>query len=311
MDRPRHRSIRYSQNFLRDPALARKLVATSSLSRDDLVIEIGPGRGVLTRALSERCRQVVAIELDELLAAELGRSLDQLRNVVIYEGNFLDLPLPLTMYKVFANIPFNTTAAIVSKLLDGPNPPSEAWLIMQREAAARFIGLGRTTLAALLIHPWFEPVVVHNFRRDDFVPPPRVEVVLLRFNKRGPPLVNEVERQLFRDFVTHGFTAWQPSVRDAYRGAFAERDLRRIESELRINLRRKPSALPVDQWLAMFDYFACHGSARQRDTIAGADARLQAQQAGLTKEHRTRGSRTLSLQRATATLELPQARTAG
>jgi 23S rRNA (adenine-N6)-dimethyltransferase len=288
------RSIRYSQNFLRNPALARELVAASSLTSDDLVIEIGPGKGVLTRALAERCRQVIAVELDATLAARLGRSLDHLGNVVIFEGDFLDVPLPLTRYSVFANIPFNNTAAIVSKLLDGANPPNEASLVMQREAAERFTGSGRSTLAAVLVKPWFDTIVVHHFRRDDFVPPPRVEVVLLRFNKRGPPLVLPAQRRLFRDFATYGFTAWQPSVRDAYRGVLTERDIRRIRDSLGVDLSRKPSALPVEHWLALFDDFARYSSAMQRAAVAGAEARLLAQQAGLSKEHRTRVQRTSS-----------------
>ena len=82
MDQTQRRSIRYSQNFLRSPALARELVAASSLTGDDLVIEIGPGKGVLTRALAERCQMVIAIELDATLAARLGDNLDQIGNVV-------------------------------------------------------------------------------------------------------------------------------------------------------------------------------------------------------------------------------------
>lgn len=285
------RSVRYSQNFLRSPVLARKIVATSTIQADDLVVEIGPGKGILTRALAQRCRQVIAVEKDAALAAQLSRSLDNPRNVAIYAGDFLELPLPLTSYKVFASIPFNVTAAIVSKLLGGANPPEEASLVMQREAAERFIGAGRSTLAALLTQPWFSTEVAHHFRHDDFVPPPRVDIVLLRFNKRGPPLVKLGQQQFYRDFVTFGFTAWQPTVRDAYREVFAEREFRRFTTEGCVDLRLKPSAMPFEQWLALFDHFARNSSAQQRAVIAGAEERLRAQQAGLSKEHRTRAQR--------------------
>lgn len=286
------RSVRYSQNFLRSPALARRLVATATIQADDLVIEIGPGRGVLTRALAERCRLVIAVEKDAELAHTLSSNLDDQRNVAIYEGDFLGLPLPLTTYKIFANIPFNTTAAIISKLTEDVNPPEEASLVLQREAAERFVGGDRSTLAALLIQPWFTTTVVHHFRTNDFVPPPRVDVVLLRFNKRGPPLVTAVERQLYRDFVTHGFTAWQATVRDAYRGVFSARDVRRFQSEGSVDLSLKPSALLFEQWLALFKCFSRTCSIQQRAVVAGAEERLRRQQVGLSKEHRTRMHRT-------------------
>ena len=285
------RSVAYSQNFIKRPALARKLIAGSTIAEHDLVIEIGPGRGTLTRELAARCRQLVAIEKDPALAGRLSRELHACGNVAVFQADILDLPLPLTPYKVFANIPFNITAAIVAKLTDAAAPPEDAWLAVQREAAARFIGSPRTTLAALLIQPWFDLSITHWFRHDDFVPPPRVEVVLLRFNKRGPPLVADTERQPYRDFVTYGFTAWQPTVRDAYRDLFSTRELASIAAEMNIDLRRRPSALPFEHWLALFRRFAGEASSRQRQLIAGAEERLREQQGRLVKQHRSRARR--------------------
>ena len=282
------RSVVYSQIFLRRPALARRIVDTASISADDLVIEIGPGKGILTRELARRCRQVLAIEKDPRLARRLGRNLQAHDNVVIFEADAVELPLPLTPYKVFANIPFNSTAAIVRWLTEAPNPPDETSLVIQREAAERFTGLPHETLTSLLLKPWFELSVAHWFRSDDFVPPPRVAVVLLRFSKRGPPLVSDEQRQLYRDFVTYGFTAWQPTLIAAYRDLFSDRQLARIVADTGLDLDRKPSHVPFEHWLALFRSFAEHGSPRQQSIIDGAEARLRDQQEQLEKMHRTR-----------------------
>ena len=136
----RRRRIVYSQNYLRSPRLVDRLLDRSAISGDDLVIEIGPGRGVITERLAARCRQVIAVEKDPVLVEELRARFAQGGNVALFAADFLEFPLPLTSYKVFANIPFNITAAIVGKLTSGISPPSDAYLGMQREAADRFLG---------------------------------------------------------------------------------------------------------------------------------------------------------------------------
>lgn len=288
---PKRRSITYSQNFLKSRKLARRLASRSSLGPDDTVLEVGPGRGVLTRPLAERCHQVIAVEKDPALASSLSVEIAGLHNVVIYEADFLDVPLPSTPYNVFANIPFNVTAAIVTRLTQATNPPDETYLVVQREAAERFAGGQRESLVSLLLKPWFAPSIVHRFASDDFVPPPRDDVVLLRFNKRGPPLVPLTEAQRYRDFVVFGFTAWQPNVRYAYRTIFDRQEFDELCGRLGLDPRLKPSEVPFPQWLGLYEYFREHSSPRARNEVEGAEQRLRKQQTGLRKEYRTRKKR--------------------
>src|ERR671910_3885286 len=158
----RHHRIAYSQNFLRSPRLVDRLLDCSGITGDDLVIEVGPGRGVITERLAARCRQVLAVEQDRFLVEELRVQFAHAPNVALFAGDFLTFPLPLTTYKVFANIPFNITAAIVGKLTSGTSPPVDTYLAVQREAASRFLGSPQETLVAVLLKPWFEPTVVHR-----------------------------------------------------------------------------------------------------------------------------------------------------
>ena len=195
--------------------LVERLLNRSGIGPDDLVIEIGPGRGVITERLAARCRQVLAVEQDPVLVEQLRVQFAHAPNVALFAGDFLSFPLPLTTYKVFANIPFNITAAIVGKLTSGTSPPIDTYLGMQREAATRFMGSPQETLMAVLLKPWFEPTVVHRFRPADFVPRPGVDVVLLRLRQREVPLVSPGNAALFEDFTAYVFTAWQPTVREA------------------------------------------------------------------------------------------------
>jgi len=282
------RSITYAQNFLRSSRLVDHLLARSSIGPDDLVVEIGPGSGIMTERLAGACRQVLAIEKDPALARRLCGRLARFPNVALFEADATEFPLPVTPYKVFANPPFNATAAIIGRLTDETWTPVDAYLVVQREAAARFLGEPRESLASLRLKPWFEPTLIHRFRRDDFLPAPGVEVVLLRLRKRGPPLLDPSEARTYRDFVVFAITAWRATLRDALGGAIDRAAVRRIERRCGIDLRRAPTAVSFADWLALFAAFLVEANGRALSTIGGAEARLRAEQRGLQKEHRTR-----------------------
>lgn len=290
MSAVRHRRIAYSQNFLHSPRLVDRLLNRSGIVEDDLVIEIGPGRGVITRRLAARCRQVLAVEKDPRLVELLRAHFADAGNVALFEADFLDFPLPLTAYKVFANIPFNITAAIVGKLTSGSSPPVDAFLGMQREAAERFLGTPRETLAAVLMKPWFDPVVVHQFLPSDFSPAPGVDVVLLRLRRRDSPLIAPEEAAYFGDFVTYLFSAWRPTVRESVSRLVPKRQVVRIEREAGASLDVPPSALPFPAWLALAHAFRDVAGSRAT-AVQGARQRLDQQQANMKKEHRTRSRR--------------------
>ncbi len=282
------RSVIYGQNFLRSRRLVERLLTRSGIGPDDLVVEIGPGEEIVTEPLAEACRQVLAIEKDPVLARRLRGKLTRVANVALFEADFLDVPLPLTGYKVFASIPFNATAAIVGRLTAEPWAALDAFLVVQREAAERFVGEPRGTLAATLLRPWFEPTVVHRFRPTDFRPAPGVEVVLLRLRKRGPPLVAPEDAQAFRDFVVSAYTAWRPTVREALAGVLGTATVRHVERRSGVDLGRPPASVRFEEWLELFAAFLAHTGPAEYSAIRGAEKRLRGQQVGLRKEHRTR-----------------------
>ena len=283
-----HTPLRYTQNFLRDPPLVERLLAASSISREDVVYEIGPGEGILTDGLARRARRVVAIELDAALAETLRRRYASNPRVEAHTGDFLEYPLPWQPYKVFANIPFASTHEIVTRLTSAACPPQDAYLIMQREAAQKFCGVPREYLYAVLLKPWFTLEITHQFRRSDFTPAPSVEVVMLRIQKRGPPLIAADERQMFRDFAVYGFTARHPTFDHILRRILSYRQRREAMRLCGIEPGATPSTIAFSQWLQLFHYFARVASPEARQIIAGSERRLRRQQADLHKLHRTR-----------------------
>lgn len=292
MSEPRRPRVRYAQNFLTDPRLVDRLLDASSIGPADLVYEIGPGEGIITERLVQRCRRVVAVERDPVLVRRLQRRFAAEPRVEIRAGDFIEVPLPSTPYKVFANIPFNRTAAIVTKLTRAACPPDDQYLVVQRDAADRFMGRRVTTLYAALLDPWFDVRVGFRFRRTDFTPPPGVEVVLLRIAKRGPPLVAGEHAQLYRDFVVSIFTAWRPGIGDALARVCTRAQVRQILAAASLAGGTKPSSLSLEGWLALGQAFQRGGGDAAHGRVAGAEARLLKQQAGLRKQHRTRIART-------------------
>src|SRR5262245_23754727 len=172
METRQRKQISLAQNFLRSPMLVRRLVKMSKIGRSDTVYEIGPGDGIITAALASVAGQVIAIEKDPALVRRLRERFRPIENVTIVEKDFLNysfairssirvpsLPAgrqtPVSEYKIFASIPFNSTAQIVRKILHERSPLCEAYLIMQKEAAKKFSGSPRESLFSILIKPFF------------------------------------------------------------------------------------------------------------------------------------------------------------
>lgn len=285
------RSILYAQNFLKSQYLVDQLLDECDIGLNDIIYEIGPGKGIITERLAQRCRQVIAIEKDPVLVDALRRKFAGTANIRLHEGNFLEYRLPSGHYKVFANIPFNITSAIVTRLTTTPVPPDDTYLMMQKEAAEKFLGEPQESLYGILLKPCFELELLHRFKRSDFIPAPRVDVVMLRLRKRGPPLVSRNEMSLFRDFVIYSFTTPQPSLRNTFKGIFTSRQFKRLRNNLDLDFDMTPTSLCIEQWLCLFNCFKRVATTQAIRMILGSEMRLRRQQAKLEKMHRTRVSR--------------------
>jgi 23S rRNA (adenine-N6)-dimethyltransferase len=301
MTTPHQPDARYSQNFLISPQVIDQLLDHSSIGANDLVLDIGAGRGAITERLVSHCRQVIAIEKDPSLAAWLRRQFGGCPNIRLYQGDFLAFNLPRAAYKVFANIPFAITTPVLSRLTSDSNPPIDCYVVVQEEAAARFIGRPAGTLRAALLSPWFELSVDHRFRRTDFDPVPQVDVVMLRLRKRGPPLIGNHEAQMYRDFITHCFIAWRPDLRLTLNALLGPRRARSIADSSGIRRADTPSTVHVEQWIALFEAFKSANSSRAKRRVANAQRRLEDLQRALKRIHRTRSPalrRSLALSRS-------------
>lgn len=287
MPRRQRRTLWRTQNFLADTRLAERLVSLAGIGPADQVYDLGAGGGGLTAALAKRAGHVVAVERDAGLAQQLRRRFADHANVTVLEDDLRSAPLPRTPYVVVANPPFDITADLVRRLTGADMPPRDAYLVLQREAALRFAGRPRMTLAALLIAPWFSHSVLHRMRRSDFVPAPSVDTVFVRLHKRGPPLVPPAEARLYRDLVAATFTAWRPSLGASLRAVLGHAAASRLLRAAGIAPTATPSRVRLDSWLRLFEAFRS-APLPVRRAVAGAAARQRRRQRALAKIHRTR-----------------------
>jgi 23S rRNA (adenine-N6)-dimethyltransferase len=289
MSVPQH-LFTHSQNFFRSADLVDWLLDRSSLQRGELVLDLGAGAGLISERLARRGCRVLAVEHDPALVSGLEQRFADLATVRVIHADTRDIPLPRQPYKVFSNIPFDATADIVSGLTGAACPPEDAYLVMQREAANRFVGQPRTTLVSVLLAPWFEATREHLFRRTDFTPAPRVEAVMLRLRKRGPPLVAAEHAQVFRNFVIQAFTNRSTSLAGSLQRVVGPRRAKRLAAHLGLGATL-PSLLAPERWVNLFEtIMAC--AAHDLDwRVAGAERRLRSQQRRLHKIHRTRWRR--------------------
>lgn len=287
MPRRQQQTLWRTQNFLADTRLAERLVSLAQIGPDDLVYDLGAGSGAITGALATRAGRVVAVERDARLAQQLRRRFADHANVTVLEGDIRSSPLPRTSYVVVANPPFDVTADLVRRLTETDAAPRDAYLVLQREAALRFAGRPRMTLAALRIAPWFSLSVLERMRRSDFVPAPSVDTVFVRLHKRGPPLVPPAEAQLYRDLVAATFTAWRPSLGASLRAVLGPAAASRLIRTAGIAPAATPSRVRLDAWLRLFASFRA-APLPVRRAVAGIAARQRRRQGALAKVHRTR-----------------------
>lgn len=279
-----------SQNFLQDSELVERLVSNSTITQNDQVIEIGPGKGIITKALAHIGCHVTAIELDEKLAKELDVLFAGNDNVEIVNLDFLKYDLPKTDYKVFANIPFNLTADIIQKLLASERTADDIYLIMQYEAIQKYSGApyGQETLRSLINKPLYSVEITHEFSPSDFKPQPNANIALAWFHKKEIPDIECNDMQMFHDLINYIFSMPGSSFKEKTKKIFTYEQQKRICKINSFQMSATVSELSYRQWLNIFNSFKQFVSAEKKLIVNGEERRRDAERKLLDKVHRHR-----------------------
>lgn len=242
-----------AQNFFRRHETVKAFVRLAALDSSDLVYDLGAGSGMITGELAATGARVVAVECDPNLARILRRRFSSMVNVDICESSValvrFDEP-----FKVVANIPFNQTAAILRRLyFDGPSP-CEAFIVLQREAAEKFAGVGRNSAVSLMLRPWFDFQIVHEFHAHEFIPRPRVAVVLLHIVRRRNCLLPESEQECWQAFIRYALRRSKAGARTTFRNVLSNLQWRYLSRDLGLGVDARLDALKLEDWIEVYRF---------------------------------------------------------
>ena len=271
------------QNFLVNPEILKIILEAGEVTDNDTVIEIGAGLGYLTDALARRAKQVIAVEVDELLfkglAARFGAASEpklnlrtstdsrvRLLNADILKLEFSSLlesddPGNVVTTKVIANLPYNITTPILWKLLAHEKKIHSCVLMMQREVAERIVaGPGGKDYGALTIGVAYhaETTLIATLSPENFYPTPKVDSALLKLTIRDNPKVNVEDEELFFKIVRTGFRTRRKMLKNALvSGRFASRErLAAAFEALGIAPERRAETLDITEFAALANFLA-------------------------------------------------------
>lgn len=233
----------YSQNFLRSPKLVESLIARSNLTKNDIVYDIGAGSGIISSALAQKVKQVVAIEYEPGAAKILIHNMQQYPNVTVKIGDIMKLNLPTTPYKIFANIPFHLSSPIIQRFINSPMSPESAYLIVQKQFGRKLIATDTshfTGQLGMLLGAEYSVKIIKSLRKTDFWPHPAVDTVLVEMIKRKSPLIPKNRLSAYTQFTIQCFS--DPKK-------LAKMPLEIIGQQVGTS----PSRLSLDQWVILFN----------------------------------------------------------
>jgi 16S rRNA (adenine1518-N6/adenine1519-N6)-dimethyltransferase len=268
------------QNFLVDPAALATIVAAAELTPDDIVLEVGPGLGVLTWELLAHAGRVVAVELDKRLAARLREEFADTPHLTVVQSDMLKVApesvLAVTgdtppAYKVVANLPYAITSAALRYFLEAGHQPALMVVLVQWEVAERITARpGDLSVLAHAIQLYAEPEIVARVPASGFIPVPAVDSAVLRLRVRPRPAVEVDDVARLLRVVKAGFLHGRKKLSNALPGGLAAMGMpaekQRVLAALEIagvDPGRRAETLTLAEWA---DVYRALGADISRDT---------------------------------------------
>lgn len=201
---------KFGQNFLIDPRVLDKIIAAAEITKDDFVLEIGPGIGTMTQYLAEAAREVTAVEIDRNLIPILSETLAEYENVTVLNQDVLKTDIAAIAQernggrpiKVVANLPYYITTPIIMGLFESRVPIDSITVMVQKEVAQRMQAQPGTKdygALSLAVQYYAKPYIAANVPPNCFIPRPNVGSAVIRLKKyENPPVKVQDESLLFR-----------------------------------------------------------------------------------------------------------------
>ncbi|HCO28584.1 MAG TPA: 16S rRNA (adenine(1518)-N(6)/adenine(1519)-N(6))-dimethyltransferase [Lachnospiraceae bacterium] len=259
---------KFGQNFLIDDHVLTKIMDGANVTKDDFVLEIGPGIGTMTQYLAERARQVLAVEIDTKLLPILEETLAPYDNVEVLNNDILkvDMNEIANKYnngkpiKVVANLPYYITTPIIMGLFESGVPIDNITVMVQKEVADRMqVGPGTKDYGALslAVQYYAEPYIIANVPPNCFIPRPNVGSAVIRLTRHQEPPVQVKDEKLMFRIIRASFNQRRKTLQNGLNNAqdlsFSKEEIVRAIESIGLKATVRGEALTLEEFAKLSD----------------------------------------------------------
>ena len=262
---------RFGQNFLIDTHVLERIIEASEITKDDFVLEIGPGIGTMTQYLAEAAREVTAVEIDDALIPILKDTLKEWDNVTVLHGDILKTDIRKIAdeknqgrpIKVVANLPYYITTPIIMGLFESHVPVDSITVMVQKEVADRMqTGPGSKDYGALslAVQYYAEPKIVANVPPNCFMPRPKVGSAVIRLTRHQNPPVTTLDEKLMFRLIRASFNQRRKTLSNSLKNSrelpYSKEEVETAITECGLPLNIRGEALTLEQFARLSEAFS-------------------------------------------------------
>ena len=245
------------QNFLTSQKFVNDIVEAGSVTKNDTVLEIGPGKGILTEALLKKGCTVVAVEKDVRLieyletkfATEISKKRLKIINADILTLNITKTGLKNQKYKIIANIPYYITGKLLQMVLSGDIQPSKIVLLLQKEVAERIARDKKESILSISVKVYGKPKYIETVPARYFKPVPKVSSAIVSINSISKDNFKEIDEKMFFTLVKTGFSQKRKRLIGNLKILRDKTALENVFQELKIDPNTRAEEISVEMWL--------------------------------------------------------------
>ncbi|MDD5068039.1 MAG: 16S rRNA (adenine(1518)-N(6)/adenine(1519)-N(6))-dimethyltransferase RsmA [Candidatus Pacebacteria bacterium] len=247
------------QNFLNSKPALEKIVTAAKLSHEDIVLEVGPGKGTLTELLLEKAGKVIAVEKDDRLIPFLEEKFQReiaSGNFTLVHGDILNFEpssykLQVNSYKLVANIPYYITGIFIRKFLSEVTQPSTMILMLQKEVAERIVARdGKESILSMSVKAYGTPKIIGIVKAGSFTPSPAVDSAILAIENISKDFFRGISEETFFDLLKAGFGSKRKQLQNNLRTNknISQELMQNIFKKVEIGERARAEDLTLLQW---------------------------------------------------------------
>jgi len=243
------------QNFLIDKNIIKKIIRSSNISKNDIVLEIGPGIGTLTIELLKKAKKVTAIEKDKTIIKILKETTKSFKNIKIINQDILKIKkIKINKkYKIIANLPYYIVFPFFKKILEEENQPHEMILTIQKEVAQKIVKKPpKANFLSIFINFYCDSKILFFIPKESFWPKPKVDGAVIKLsNIKNKNL--EVDKFLFYKVIKIGFSSPRKKIINNYFNNIKlnKKEVYNLFNKININPNLRPENLSLKDWIKL------------------------------------------------------------